>query len=79
MDEIYTGCNVPPLVSATNLQLNSVGIIQMLKINRLKNLVGEFSERNTCVSAAGYHILGQHSIDVKMLAIVSQKVQQGNF
>ena len=78
-EKFYAVCNVAPLVSAADLELHIVLVIEHFEINGLENLVGEFGEGNPCFQTGSHHFLGQHGIDIEQLAIVTKEFQKGNF
>ena len=66
-------------LSAADLELHIVLVIEHFEINGLENLVGEFGEGNPCFQTGSHHFLGQHGIDIEQLAIITKEFQKGNF
>ena len=77
-EEFYAVCDVAPLVSAADLQLYIVIVIEHLEVDGLEDLVREFRERNARIQSGCDDILGQHRVDIEKLAVIAEEVQKGN-
>ena len=67
-EEFYAVCDVAPLVSAADLQLYIVIVIEHLEVDGLEDLVREFREGNARIQSGCDDILGQHRVDIEKLA-----------
>lgn len=77
--QINPGGDIAPLIRARHLQFAVVAPVELNKVVRLEQLVGELGERHpgVPVDARPHRVPRQHGADIDVLAHVAEEVEQG--